>query len=68
MNRANKGIGFEIVRKLCREHADKYDVVLTARNPELGKAAVSSLSNDGSIQSECEPDHPLLARSTKTMR
>lgn len=42
---SNKGIGFAIVKKLCK----KFDgvVYLTARNPELGNAAVAELKAEG---------------------
>lgn len=52
--RANKGIGLEIVRLLCRDHADKFDVViLAARNPELGAQAVDKLKEDPSLKRMC---------------
>ncbi|XP_059178429.1 carbonyl reductase [NADPH] 1-like [Physella acuta] len=41
---SNKGIGFAIVRALCKNFDG--DVVLTARNPELGKQAVSDLEKE----------------------
>ena len=42
---ANKGLGFAIVRKLCKEFSG--DVYLTARNEELGKVAVAKLEAEG---------------------
>ncbi|XP_031562379.1 carbonyl reductase [NADPH] 1-like isoform X2 [Actinia tenebrosa] len=42
---SNKGVGFAIVRSLCK----KFDgtVILTARNEELGKKAVDDLKGEG---------------------
>lgn len=42
---SNKGVGFGIVRALCKSF--KGDVILTARNPDLGKAAVQELEKEG---------------------
>ncbi|KAL5011368.1 hypothetical protein ScPMuIL_009919 [Solemya velum] len=42
---ANKGIGFAIVRALCKKFDG--DVILTARNVDLGKKAVSQLEQEG---------------------
>ncbi|RUS78415.1 hypothetical protein EGW08_013829 [Elysia chlorotica] len=42
---SNKGVGFAIVRALCKNF--KGDVILTARNPELGHAAVQELEKEG---------------------
>ncbi|XP_005987953.1 carbonyl reductase 1-like [Latimeria chalumnae] len=42
----NKGIGFAIVKGLCR-HPYPGDVILTARNEALGRAAVEELRRDG---------------------
>ncbi|TKC46402.1 hypothetical protein EI555_005952, partial [Monodon monoceros] len=42
---ANKGIGFAIVRDLCRQFPG--DVVLTARNTARGQAAVQQLQAEG---------------------
>ncbi|RWS17815.1 Carbonyl reductase [NADPH] 1-like protein [Dinothrombium tinctorium] len=42
---ANKGIGFGIVRNLCRLF--KGDVLLTARSAERGEAAVKKLKEEG---------------------
>nr|1N5D_A Chain A, Carbonyl Reductase/20beta-hydroxysteroid Dehydrogenase [Sus scrofa] len=42
---ANKGIGFAIVRDLCRQFAG--DVVLTARDVARGQAAVKQLQAEG---------------------
>ncbi|XP_033126228.1 carbonyl reductase [NADPH] 3-like [Anneissia japonica] len=42
----NKGIGFAIVRALCKELKDGI-VYLTARNEERGKAAVEELKKEG---------------------
>jgi NAD(P)-dependent dehydrogenase (short-subunit alcohol dehydrogenase family) len=41
---ASKGIGFEICRQLARQGVN---VVLTARDPDRGQRAVSSLQRDG---------------------
>ena len=41
---ANKGIGYCIVEKLLKE-SNPYDIILTARNSELGEEASSTLSN-----------------------
>lgn len=41
---ANKGIGYEIARRLLADHPDA-TVLVTARNEERGKAAVDSLDN-----------------------
>ncbi|XP_055958793.1 carbonyl reductase [NADPH] 3 [Patella vulgata] len=41
----NKGVGFGIVRALCKQF--KGDVILTARNVDLGKKAVSDLNAEG---------------------
>ncbi|GIY28065.1 carbonyl reductase 3 [Caerostris darwini] len=43
---SNKGIGYEIVRKLCSKFDG--DVFLTARNEALGRAAVEKLKSEGS--------------------
>lgn len=42
---ANKGIGFAIVRAMCKEYAG--DVYLTARDVGRGTAAVDSLKKEG---------------------
>ncbi|KAL4230731.1 NADH-cytochrome b5 reductase [Mactra antiquata] len=42
---ANKGIGFAIVRGLCKQFDG--DVILTARNEENGKQAIESLNKEG---------------------
>jgi carbonyl reductase 1 len=42
---SNKGIGFAIVRGLCKQFQG--DVYLTARNESLGKAAVAELEKEG---------------------
>ncbi|ESO90595.1 hypothetical protein LOTGIDRAFT_191692 [Lottia gigantea] len=42
---SNKGIGFAIVRALCKSF--KGDVILTARNEDLGKKAVEDLNKEG---------------------
>ncbi|ELU03148.1 hypothetical protein CAPTEDRAFT_3426 [Capitella teleta] len=42
---SNKGIGYAIVRGLCKQFAG--DVILTARNEERGIDAVSSLEKEG---------------------
>lgn len=42
---ANKGIGFAIVRAMCKEYAG--DVYLTARDVARGTAAVDSLKKEG---------------------
>lgn len=41
----NKGIGFAIVRALCRRFDG--DVILTARNEDLGRKAVAKLEGEG---------------------
>jgi len=43
---ANKGIGFAVVRGLCKQLAD-VDVFLTARNESLGQEAVKQLEAEG---------------------
>jgi len=43
---ANKGIGFAVVRGLCKQLAD-VDVYLTARNESLGQEAVKKLEAEG---------------------
>ena len=45
---ANKGIGYFVVRRLCREF--KGDVILTARNEQYGMEAVKRLEGE-----ECSP-------------
>lgn len=45
MTGSNKGIGYAIVRGICKQF--KGDVFLTARNEELGKKAVQSLNEEG---------------------
>ncbi|XP_049641764.1 carbonyl reductase [NADPH] 1 [Suncus etruscus] len=42
---SNKGIGFAIVRELCRQFSG--DVMLTARDPGRGQAAVQQLQAEG---------------------
>ncbi|XP_036598613.1 carbonyl reductase [NADPH] 1-like [Trichosurus vulpecula] len=42
---SNKGIGFAIVRDLCKKFSG--DVILTARNPTLGQEAVKKLKEEG---------------------
>ncbi|XP_072471117.1 carbonyl reductase [NADPH] 1-like [Notamacropus eugenii] len=42
---SNKGIGFAIVRELCKKFPG--DVILTARNPTLGQEAVNKLKQEG---------------------
>ncbi|KAK1344349.1 hypothetical protein QTO34_014916 [Cnephaeus nilssonii] len=42
---SNKGIGFAIARDLCRQFSG--DVVLTARDPARGRAAVQQLQAEG---------------------
>lgn len=41
---ANKGIGYEVARRLLSDHPDA-TVLVTSRNEERGKAAVGSLDN-----------------------
>ena len=41
----NKGIGFAIVRALCKQFDG--DVILTARNEDLGREAVTKLEGEG---------------------
>uniref|UniRef100_A0A4W5J9Z4 Carbonyl reductase 1 n=1 Tax=Hucho hucho TaxID=62062 RepID=A0A4W5J9Z4_9TELE len=43
---ANKGIGFVIVRELCKAKFTG-DVILTARNEKLGNEAVKMLKSEG---------------------
>ncbi|OQV15626.1 Carbonyl reductase [NADPH] 1 [Hypsibius exemplaris] len=43
----NKGIGFAIVRALCRQLQDRGIVYLTARNEQLGLEAVKTLQGEG---------------------
>ena len=45
MTGSNKGIGFAIVRGLCKQFAG--DVYLTARDEGRGRAAVASLEAEG---------------------
>ncbi|XP_075215214.1 carbonyl reductase [NADPH] 1-like [Lycorma delicatula] len=40
---ANRGIGFEVVKGLCKEFKGNGTIYLTARNEERGKAAVEEL-------------------------
>ncbi|KAK3264717.1 hypothetical protein CYMTET_26562 [Cymbomonas tetramitiformis] len=47
---ANKGIGLECVRRLCASANPSAKVVLTSRNVDLGKAAVSELEKDASLK------------------
>ncbi|XP_068931077.1 carbonyl reductase [NADPH] 1-like isoform X2 [Petaurus breviceps papuanus] len=42
---SNKGIGFAIVRDLCKKFSG--DVILTSRNPTLGQEAVKKLKDEG---------------------
>ena len=42
---SNKGIGYFVVRRLCREF--KGDVILTARNEQYGRDAVKRLEGEG---------------------
>ena len=45
MTGANKGVGFGIVRALCKKVGGT--VILTARNEERGLAAVKALQAEG---------------------
>ena len=51
---SNKGIGFAIVRRLCKEFNG--DVVLTSRNEELGREAVKKLEEEGLKPGYCQLD------------
>lgn len=42
---SNKGLGFAIVRGLCKRFDG--DVILTARNEDLGREAVAKLEGEG---------------------
>lgn len=42
---SNKGIGYGMVKELLRKN-DKYDLILTSRNEELGKEAVSKILDE----------------------
>jgi len=44
---ANKGIGFACAQRLCEELGNDATVVITARNEELGMAAVAELAAQG---------------------
>lgn len=52
---ANKGIGFEVVRKLCKELKNENAVVvLTSRDPENGAQAVAKLEKEDGLKPEME--------------
>ena len=42
---ANKGIGFAVVRKMCKEFSG--DVILASRDESRGRAAVTQLEGEG---------------------
>ena len=44
---SNTGIGLEIARKLLREHGDRFYVLVGARTPSKGEAAVKELHEQG---------------------
>ena len=50
----NKGIGFAIVRRLCKEFNG--DVVLTSRDEKLGREAVQKLEGEGLKPVYCQLD------------
>lgn len=62
----NTGIGFEIVRKLLRDHPDVFDVVIGCRTAAKGKAAIQELEQQGyagaeAIQIELTDDDSIAA-------
>lgn len=44
---ANTGLGFEIAKKFLKEHAERFYVLVGARNPSKGEAAVEDLHSQG---------------------
>lgn len=48
---ANRGIGYEVVKGLCREFKGEGTVYLMARDEQRGKAAVESLHQVSSLNS-----------------
>ena len=55
---ANRGIGFEISRQLANRGAE---VILTARKPEVGKAAVKKLAAlNLTVQFQPRPCSPIV--------
>ena len=61
----NKGIGFAIVRGLCKQFDG--DVILTARNPELGQGAVTKLEEEG-LEAKFHQLDTTSAESIATMK
>ena len=51
---ANKGIGFAIVRRMCKDFEG--DVVLTSRDEKLGREAVQKLEGEGLEPVYCQLD------------
>ena len=51
---SNKGIGFAIVRLLCKEFSG--DVILTSRDERLGREAVLQLEGEGLKPGYCQLD------------
>ncbi|XP_055353646.1 carbonyl reductase [NADPH] 3-like [Paramacrobiotus metropolitanus] len=49
---ANKGIGFAIVRGLCKALGDRGTVYLAARNEQLGQQSVAELKTEENLHSE----------------
>lgn len=49
----NAGLGFEIVKKLLKDHPDRFHVLVGARTPSKGEAAVKDLHSQGLKDCEC---------------
>lgn len=48
----NAGLGFEIAKKLLKDHPDRFHILIGARTPSKGEDAVKDLHNQG--LTDCE--------------
>lgn len=49
----NAGLGFEIAKKLLKDHPDRFHILIGARTPSKGESAVKDLHSQG--LRDCEP-------------
>ncbi|KAF7188426.1 Short-chain dehydrogenase/reductase ATR10 [Pseudocercospora fuligena] len=67
----NTGLGFEIAKKLLREHKNRFHILIGARTPSKGEAAVKDLQSQGYSDVEFFPievtNNASIAAAAKTV-